>query len=46
MQPLFSIHAGEYLVGSYIQENVREANGNKFSVSRPFKNAGTDLFIA
>jgi len=40
MRPIFTIHAGEYLVGSYIEANLKELN-----VWIPAKDTGVDLLI-
>jgi len=40
MRPLFTIHAGEYLVGSYIEKNFKSYN-----VWVPSKDSGVDLLI-
>jgi len=40
MKPIFTIHAGEYLVGSYIEENYRDYN-----VWIPSKDTGIDLLV-
>ena len=40
MKPIFTIHAGEYLVGSYIEEKYK-----KFNVWIPSKDTGIDLLI-
>ena len=40
MKPIFTIHAGEYLVGSYIEENYKNLN-----VWIPSKDTGIDLLI-
>lgn len=40
MKPLFTIHAGEYLVGSHIEENYP-----KWSVWVPSKDTGIDLLV-
>jgi len=40
MKPIFTIHAGEYLVGSYIEENYKNLN-----VWLPSKDTGIDLLI-
>jgi hypothetical protein len=40
MKPMFTIHAGEYLTGAYIEENCKEAN-----VYVPTKDTGIDLLI-
>jgi hypothetical protein len=41
MKPLFTIHAGEYLVGSYVEENFKELN-----VWIPSKDTGVDLLLS
>ncbi|MEX2437328.1 MAG: hypothetical protein WD509_01985 [Candidatus Paceibacterota bacterium] len=45
MQPIFTIHAGEYLVGSHIEQNLQDAFGNKLHVWVPSKDTGIDLFL-
>ena len=40
MKPLFTVHAGEYLVGSYI-----ETNYPKWNVWVPSKDTGVDLLV-
>lgn len=40
MKPLFTVHAGEYLVGSYIEEHYP-----KWSVWVPSKDTGIDLLV-
>ena len=40
MQPLFTIHAGEYLVGSYIEKHFK-----KYNVWVPSKDTGIDLLV-
>ncbi|MGC9997759.1 MAG: hypothetical protein ABSE79_20770 [Terriglobia bacterium] len=40
MTPLFTVHAGEYLVGSYIEEHFKRLN-----VWIPSKDTGIDLLI-
>ncbi|PKL38658.1 MAG: hypothetical protein CVV41_22360 [Candidatus Riflebacteria bacterium HGW-Riflebacteria-1] len=45
MQPIFTIHAGEYLVGSHIEQNLRDDSGNKFQVWIPSKDKGIDLLL-
>ncbi|MBU3980209.1 MAG: hypothetical protein KJ550_09125 [Proteobacteria bacterium] len=45
MQPLFTIHAGEYLVGSHIEQELRDKDGNKFNVWVPSKDTGIDLLV-
>lgn len=40
MKPLFTIHAGEYLVGSFIEEKFKD-----FNVWVPAKDAGVDLLV-
>lgn len=41
MKPLFTIHAGEYIVGEYIERNFRRTN-----VWIPAKDSGVDLLIS
>jgi hypothetical protein len=45
MKPIFTIHAGEYLVGSHIEQNVRDNNGKKPHVWIPSKDTGVDLLV-
>ncbi|GAG73038.1 unnamed protein product [marine sediment metagenome] len=40
MRPMFTIHAGEYLVGSYIEEKLKD-----FNVWVPSKDKGVDLLV-
>jgi hypothetical protein len=40
MKPLFTVHAGEYLVGSYIEKRFK-----KYDVWIPSKDTGVDLLI-
>jgi len=40
MKPLFTVHAGEYLVGSYIEEKYKNLN-----VWIPSKDTGIDLLV-
>jgi hypothetical protein len=40
MKPLFTVHAGEYLVGSYIEQHFK-----KFNVWIPSKDTGIDLLV-
>lgn len=40
MKPLFTVHAGEYLVGSYVEEHFRD-----LSVWVPSKDTGIDLLV-
>ena len=40
MKPIFTIHAGEYLVGSYLEKNYRNLN-----VWVPTKDTGIDLLV-
>jgi len=40
MKPIFSIHAGEYLVGTHIEENYKN-----FNVWLPSKDTGVDLLV-
>lgn len=41
MKPLFTLHAGEYLVGSYIESHFRRAN-----LWLPSKDTGVDLLVS
>jgi hypothetical protein len=41
MKPLFTIHAGEFLVGDYINRRL----GKKFDVWVPTKDSGVDLLV-
>ena len=45
MQPLFTIHAGEYLVGSHIEQHLRDPGGDKVNVWVPSKDTGIDLLV-
>ena len=45
MQPIFTVHAGEYLVGSHIEQNVRDGYGKKTHVWIPSKDTGVDLLV-
>jgi len=45
MQPIFTIHAGEYLVGSHIEQELRDNEGNNFYVWVPSKDTGIDLLV-
>lgn len=40
MRPIFSVHAGEYLVGTHIEENYKNLN-----VWIPAKDTGIDLLL-
>ena len=40
MKPIFTVHAGEYLVGSYIEEKLKN-----FNVWVPSKDTGVDLLV-
>ena len=40
MKPMFTVHAGEYLVGSYIEENFKNLN-----IWVPSRDSGIDLLI-
>lgn len=42
MQPLVTIHAGEYLVGSHIEQRLRDLNGDKVNIWVTSKDAGID----
>jgi hypothetical protein len=41
MKPIFSIHAGEYLTGSHIENKFRQVN-----VWVPAKDTGIDLLVS
>ena len=41
MKPIFTIHAGEYLVGTYIEKNFK-----KYNVWFPSKDRGIDLLVS
>ncbi len=45
MQPLFTIHAGEYLVGSHIEQNLVDPNGGKVNIWVPSKDTGVDILV-
>ncbi|NWO07482.1 MAG: hypothetical protein HLX50_17860 [Alteromonadaceae bacterium] len=45
MQPLFTIHAGEYLVGFHIEQHLRDPHGDKVNVWVPSKDTGIDLLV-
>lgn len=45
MQAIFTIHAGEYLVGSHIEQNLMDGSGKKFRVWVPSKDKGIDLLL-
>ena len=45
MQPIFTIHAGEYLVGSYIEQNLKDNKGKRINVWLPSKDTGIDLLL-
>ena len=45
MKPIFTIHAGEYLAGSYIESSLRDNNGEKVNLWIPSKDTGIDLLI-
>jgi len=40
MRPLFTVHAGEYLVGGYIEHNF-----SRWNVWVPSKDTGVDLLV-
>jgi hypothetical protein len=40
MRPLFSVHAGEFVVGDYIEQNFRRVN-----LWVPTRDSGTDLLV-
>jgi hypothetical protein len=41
MRPLFTVHAGEYLVGAFLERNFRRTN-----VWIPLKDTGVDLLVS
>ncbi len=41
MKPIFTVHAGEFLVGDYINRNL----GRKYNVWVPTKDTGIDLLV-
>ena len=41
MKPMFTIHEGEFLVGDYINRNLKD----KYEVWVPTKDEGTDLLV-
>ena len=41
MKPLFTVDAGEYLVGAYIEKNIKRAN-----VWVPLRDTGIDLLVS
>ena len=41
MKPMFTVHAGEFLVGDYINQKL----GKKYEVWVPTKDRGTDLLV-
>lgn len=45
MRPIFTIHAGEYLVASHIEQKLTDPDGNKVNVWVPSKDTGIDLLI-
>lgn len=45
MKPLFTIHAGEYLVGSHIEQHLTDSHGSKVNVWIPSKDTGIDFLI-
>jgi len=45
MKPLFTIHQGEYLVRSHIEQNVRGPDGEKLNVWIPSKDTGVDILV-
>jgi hypothetical protein len=40
MQPMFTVHAGEYLVGSYVEDKFKN-----YKVWVPSKDTGIDLLV-
>lgn len=45
MRPIFTVHAGEYLVGSHIEQSLQDSHGNKPHVWIPSKDTGVDLLV-
>ena len=45
MKPLFTIHAGEYLTGEYIEKALRDPDGNKVNLWIPSKDTGVDFLV-
>jgi hypothetical protein len=45
MKPIFTIHAGEYLAGSHIEQNLRCPKGDKVNVWIPSKDTGIDFLL-
>jgi hypothetical protein len=45
MKSIFTIHVGEYLVGSHIEQELRFPNGHKVNVWIPSKDTGIDLLV-
>lgn len=45
MKPIFTIHAGEYLVGSHIEQHLLDRKGQKVNVWIPSKDTGVDLLV-
>jgi hypothetical protein len=45
MQPLFTIHAGEYLVGSHLEQELTDPNGDEINVWVPSKDTGIDFLV-
>ena len=43
MRPIFTIHAGEYLVANYIEQHYGKAQGVRVGV--PSKDDGIDLLV-
>ena len=45
MKPFFTIHAGEYLTGEFIEQKLRDPNGNRLNLWVPAKDTGVDLLV-
>ena len=45
MRPIFSIHAGEYITGDFIEHKLKDNANRKLNVWIPSKDTGVDLLI-
>lgn len=45
MKPLFTVHAGEYLVGNFIEQKLRAPDQSKLNVWVPSKDTGIDILV-
>ncbi|MGR2840739.1 hypothetical protein ABMX64_22240 [Vibrio vulnificus] len=45
MKPIFTIHAGEYLVGSYVEQHLKDPKGARVNVWIPSKDTGIDFLL-